>query len=200
MNTLTLNGVPSDFVYQKSLDTVQKRHHVRLWKDPYQADVWLGAAAEDIGFRFELMHWTHSTAPNVDVERAKVVNDLAFTECLDAAGLVRRNSPELRQDPKGGRVIVTDTDIAVARLNACDNPNTMPGVNTASGVNSRSRLSREWASVRTDLLTNVFFTTYNTLKFLVERRASKPLRRTPSTDVNPPGLDWLSSPRRLPFR
>jgi LssY C-terminus len=27
MNTLTLNGVPSDFVYQKSLDTVQKRHH-----------------------------------------------------------------------------------------------------------------------------------------------------------------------------
>jgi LssY C-terminus len=34
MNALTLNGVPSDFGYQKSLDTVQKRHHVRLWKEP----------------------------------------------------------------------------------------------------------------------------------------------------------------------
>jgi hypothetical protein len=29
MNALMLNGVPSDFVYQKSLNTVQKRHHVR---------------------------------------------------------------------------------------------------------------------------------------------------------------------------
>ena len=28
MNTLTLNGAPADFVYQKNLDTVQKRHHV----------------------------------------------------------------------------------------------------------------------------------------------------------------------------
>jgi len=34
MNTLTLNGMPSDFVYQKSLNTVQKRHHARLWKQP----------------------------------------------------------------------------------------------------------------------------------------------------------------------
>src|SRR5690242_6001645 len=48
MNTLTLNGAPSDFVYQKNLDTVQRRHHVRLWKDPSRADVWLGAAAEEI--------------------------------------------------------------------------------------------------------------------------------------------------------
>jgi hypothetical protein len=76
MNALTLNGVPSEFVYQKSLNTVQKRHHVRLWKQPQRADVWLGAAAEDIGFRFEMMHWTHSTAPKIDNERAKVVNDL----------------------------------------------------------------------------------------------------------------------------
>ncbi len=200
MNTLTLNGVPSDFVYQKSLDTVQTRHHVRLWKEPHQPDVWLGAAAEDIAFRFELMHWTHSTAPNIDVERAKVVNDLAFTGCLDAAGLVPRSSPELRQDPKGEHVIVTDTDIAVARLNACNNPKTMPGVNTASRVNSRGRLSRQWASLRTDLRINVFFTTYNTLKFLAERRTLKPLRKTPSTDINPPGLGWLSSPQRLPLR
>ncbi len=200
MNTLTLNGVPSDFVYQKSLDTVQKRHHVRLWKDPHQADVWLGAAAEDIAFRFELMHWTHSTSPNIDVERAKVVNDLAFTGCLDAAGLVPRSSPELRQHPKGERVIVTDTDIAVARLNACKAPKTMAGVNTVSGGNSRSRWSREWASLRTDLRINVFFTTYNTVKFLAERRTLKPLRKTPSTDINPPGLDWLSSPPRLPLR
>jgi hypothetical protein len=41
MNTLTLNGVPAEFAYQKSLDTVQKRHHVRLWKKSHRAHVWM---------------------------------------------------------------------------------------------------------------------------------------------------------------
>jgi hypothetical protein len=58
MNTLILNGVPSAFVHQKSLDTVQKRHHVRVWQYPGRPNFWLGTAAEDIGFRFELTHWT----------------------------------------------------------------------------------------------------------------------------------------------
>jgi len=197
MNSLTLNGVPSDFVYQKNLNTVQKRHHVRLWKQPGRADVWLGAAAEDIAFRFELMHWTHSTASKIDNERAKVVNDLAFTGCLDAAGLVPRDSGALLQDPKGERSILTDTDIAVVRLNGCDNPKAMPGVDVTSGVDRRGRLSRGLASLRNDLRLNIFFTTYNTLKLLTERRASKRLRKAPDIDADPPGLDWLSS---LPMR
>ena len=192
MNTLTLNGVPSDFVYQKNLNTVQKRHHVRLWKEPSRADVWLGAAAEDIAFRFELMHWTHSTASKIDNERAKVVNDLAFTGCVDAARLVPRDSQVLLQDPKHERPIVTDGNIAVVRLNGCKTPNTMPGANAISRMDARGRLSRGWGSLRNDLRLNVFFTTYNTLKLLSERRALKPLRKAPN-NVDPPGLDWLSS-------
>jgi LssY C-terminus len=197
MNTLTLNGVPSDFVYQKNLNTVQKRHHVRLWKEPSRADVWLGAAAEDIGFRFEWMHWTHSTASKIDNERAKVVNDLAFTGCLDAARLVPRDSRVLLQDPKGERSILTDANIAVVRLTGCNHPKTMPGADAISRVNARGRLSRGWASLRNDLRLNVLFTTYNTLKVLSERRASRPLRKAPSIDADPPGLDWLNS---LPTR
>ena len=139
------------------------------------------------------MHWTHSTASKIDNERAKVVNDLAFTGCLDAAGLVQRNSPDLLQDPKGERLILTDTDIAVVRLNSCTNPKTMPGMDAISGVNARGRLSRGLASLRNDLRLNVFFTTYNTLKLLTERRTLKPLRKAPSIDADPPGLDWLSS-------
>jgi LssY C-terminus len=194
MNTLTLNGVPSDFVYQKSLDTVQKRHHVRLWKEPQRADVWLGAAAEDIAFRFELTHWTHSTASKIDNERAKVVNDLAFTGCLDAAGLVPRQSPDLLQ---GERLILTDANIAVVRLNRCNNPNTMPGMDVLAGAHPRGRLWHAVASLPNDLRLNIFFTTYNTLKLLTERRTLKPLRKAPSIDTDPPGLDWLSS---LPTR
>jgi len=151
MNALTLNGVPSDFVYQKSLDTVQKRHHVRLWKVPHKADVWLGATAEDIGFQFKVAHWTHSTAPKIDNERAKVVNDLVFTGCLDAVELVSRHSPDLLKDPRGKQLILTDTDVAVARLNVCNNPKTMQGVDPASGSDQRGRLSRSLGSLRNDL-------------------------------------------------
>jgi hypothetical protein len=197
MNTLTLNGVPSDFVYQKNLNTVQKRHHVRLWKEPSRADVWLGAAAEDIAFRFELMHWTHSTGSKIDNERAKVVNDLAFTGCLDAAGLVPRDFREVLQDTKGERLMSTDANIAVVRLNSCDNPKAMPGADAISRADGRGRLSRGLASLRNDLRLNIVFTTYNTLKLFTERRTLKPLRKAPSTDADPPGLDWLSS---LPTR
>jgi hypothetical protein len=193
MNTLTLNGASSDFVYQKSLDTVQKRHHLRLWKVPHTADVWLGAAAEDIGFRFKLTHWTHSTAPNIDNERGKVVNDLAFTGCLNAIELVSRQSPELLQDPKSKQFISTDTDVAVVRLDACNNPRIMQGVDPASDRDQRGRLSRGLGSLRNDLRQNFFFTTYNTLKLVTKRRALKPLRKTAGIDANPPGLDWLSS-------
>ena len=186
MNTLTLNGVPSDFVYQKNLSTVQKRHHVRLWKDSHRADVWLGAAAEDIAFRFELTHWTHSTASKIDNERAKVVNDLAFPGCLDEAGLVPRESPDLVQGPKDERLILTDTDIAVVRLNGCNNPTAMPGVDAIAANGASGRLLRGSASLRNDLRLNVFFTTYNTLKLISERRTLKQLRKAPSIDADPP--------------
>ena len=195
MNALTLNGVPSDFVYQKSLDTVQKRHHVRLWKVPQAPDVWRGAAAEDIGFRFKLAHWTHSTAPEIDNERAKVVNDLAFTGCLDAVELLSRRSPDLVQDPKSKQMISTDNGLAVVRLNVCNNPKIMQGVDPASSADQRGRLSRSLGALRNDLRQNIVFTTYNTLKLVAERRKLKPLRESPSIDSNPPGLDWLSSMR-----
>ena len=194
MNTLTLNGAPSDSSYQKNLDTVQKRHHVRLWKDSRRADVWLGTAAEDIAFRFELTHWTHSTAPNIDRERAKVVNDLAFTGCLEEAALVSREPQEQVQGPRGERSILTDAAIAVVRLNDCNNPTAMPGVYAIAMKGRHGRLARGLASWRNDLRLNLFFTTYNTLKLVSERRTLKPLRTTPSVDTNTPGLDWLSAP------
>jgi hypothetical protein len=164
-----------------------------LWKVPHTADVWLGAAAEDIGFRFKLTHWTHSTAPNIDNERGKVVNDLAFTGCLDAVELVSRHSPDLLQDPKSKQFILTDTDVALVQLNVCDNPTTMEGVDPASSNDQRGRLSRGFGSLRNDLRHNILFTTYNTLKLVTERQALKPLRKTPSIDSNPPRSDWLRS-------
>jgi LssY-like putative type I secretion system component LssY len=193
MDTLTLNGAPSDFEYQKSLDTIQKRHHVRFWKEPHKVNVWLGAAAEDIGFRFEVTHWTHSSDPRIDNERAKVVDDLAFTGCLNRAELLTRNSPYLLEYTKA-RSILTDGQIAVLRLNDCSSPKTMVGVDTASPSHARGRLSRALISLRKGVLgsSKILFTTYNTVRYVSGHRPSR--RATPSS-INTPqrGLDWLSS-------
>lgn len=194
MNTLTLNGLPSSFVYQKSLDTIEKRHHVRLWHYSRRADVWLGAAAEDVGFRFVLTHWTHSTNPHIDAERAKVVNDLAFTGCISAAGLLSRNPADLRQDPNAEHPIVTDGDVAVIQFNDCIHPNVMPGVSEKSASHHRAPLIRALTSFRDDLVrSNIVFTTWNTIKFISKRRAEPTTRRTLFVNGAPRALDWLTT-------
>jgi hypothetical protein len=118
------------------------------------------------------------------------VNDLAFTGCVDAVELISRHSPDLLQDPKSKQLNSTDTQIAVVRLNACNNPRIVQGFDLASSGDQRGRLLRV---LRNDLRQNILFTTYNTLKLVAQRRALKPLRESPSIDSNPPGLDWLSS-------
>ena len=200
MNGLTLNGVPSAFVHQKSLDTVEKRHHVRFWRYPGRSDIWLGAAAQDVGFRFKLAHWTHVTDPHIDRERDKVVNDLAFTGCVEAAGLLPRASADLAQDPKAEHPIVTDGDVAVIRLNSCVHPKLMAGAGEMRALHQRGRLASTLATFRDDLVrSNIVFTTYNTLTFVVKHKAEPATTHALLTNGEPRGLDWLTAirPRKV---
>jgi hypothetical protein len=196
MDTLTLNGVPSAFEYQKSLDTIEKRHHVRLWKEPQSVNVWLGTAAEDVALRFEVTHWTHSSDPRIDSERAKVVDDLAFTGCIDRAQLLARNSADVLQAPKAGRSILTDGRIAVLRLNDCSSPKTMVGIDNGPSWHARGRrLSRALTSIRKGALASskILFNTYNTLKYLSERETSRQATQPAGIGAPQRGLGWLSS-------
>jgi len=104
MGRLTLNGVRADLGYQKSLNTFSKRHHVRLWKQQ-EDEAWLSSASEDVGYRLRNMHLTHATDPVIDNERNKVLNDLAFTGCLDAAALVPRVMAD-QQRPRAIQALV----------------------------------------------------------------------------------------------
>ena len=195
MDSLTLNGIPSDFEYQKSLDTVEKRHHVRLWRATQTPDVWLGTAAEDVAFRFEVTHWTHSSDPRIDNERAKVVDDLAFTGCLDRAELLTRNLPDLLEHTKAARSILTDGQIVLLRLTDCNSPKTMAGIDTASSLHAGGRLSRALISLRKGAFgsSKILFNTYNALKYVSGSGTSKHATQWSSTNASQRGLDWLSS-------
>ena len=82
-----INGKPPDLVFQKSLDTFAKRHHIRIWKEPgtYQGrDVWIGAATHDIAISTEKAKtkWSHRIDPHIDREREWIETDLLYSKAL----------------------------------------------------------------------------------------------------------------------
>ncbi len=198
MNRLNLQGKHSDFVFEKSLDTITERHHVRFWKQSPAANVWLGTATEDdIALQFQQMHWTHRIDPAIDKERAKIVNELAFTGCLESASLLPHEySPKM----KANRSIITDGDIAVVRFNRCEHPTIMPGVNTQGASHSAPFFPRVTTSLRDDLLrANPVFTTFNLVRSLAVKRSVRTGSPILTTGETRPGLDWLRWQQRPPL-
>lgn len=166
MGQLTLNGVTADAEYQKSLNTFSKRHHVRLWKQGREG-AWLGAATEDVAYKLRRMHLTHATDPIIDNERAKVVNDLAYTGCLEGATLMTRDSSDdtNRREPS----IRTDGRVAVLRMNDCQKPRTMANESTSNGRRGPRRSVQALLALRNDLIrTNPVSLAYSTIRALRE--------------------------------
>lgn len=74
VSALLLQDRLPDLVFQKSLDTFAKRHHLRIWKLPetYNGrEVWVGAATHDIATTNSraATKWSHRIDPHIDRER-----------------------------------------------------------------------------------------------------------------------------------
>ena len=150
MGRLTFNGETADADFQKSLDTFSKRHHIRLWQQE-GTGTWFGAATEDVNYKLRRAHLTHATDARIDDERNKVLNDLAFTGCLDSAGLVGRDL-SATSEPQDSS-ISTDGNVVVIRMNDCGEPREMPGVAAAeSNARARPRGIQIAAAIRNDML------------------------------------------------
>jgi hypothetical protein len=107
-------------VFQKSFNTIAKRHHIRIWHAGIfeGQDVWLGAATHDacVGFRLRTMTITHKIDPQTDRERTKVVTDLGFTSCSERVSLLERSSAAAAA---WNPWIQTDGRLAVVYLRPC---------------------------------------------------------------------------------
>jgi hypothetical protein len=94
VSQLYLYGHAEDLAFEKMLDTFTKRHHLRLWHAPLQTDdgrdIWLGAATHDIGIDIHPGVVSHMTEADLDLERAKVGADLAFSGCVASQQLITR--------------------------------------------------------------------------------------------------------------
>jgi LssY C-terminus len=121
VSSLYLQGRQPDLVFQKSLDTFAKRHHIRIWKldKTYQEQqVWVGAATHDIATENSRGYtkWTHRIDPHIDRERDWIETDLLFsgtaTGYLD---IERPNAPRQLSNATGDD-IVTDGKMTVVKL------------------------------------------------------------------------------------
>lgn len=95
VSKLYYEGRLPDLVFQKSLNSIAKRHHVRLWQitGPSGEELWLGAATHDITVSFNKSSFglQHKINRNVDPERDKVTNDLEFADAVEGSALISRS-------------------------------------------------------------------------------------------------------------
>ena len=127
MSSLLLDEHRPDYALSKSLNTFQKRHHLRVWPRGGNWDglpVWTASSTQDIaiGFSRRSRNLIHIIDEFIDSERAKVVNDLVYTGCVDGVELVPRPWVPKQARNSNGEKLLTDNAVAVVRLNDCDNP------------------------------------------------------------------------------
>ncbi len=145
MRTLLLDGAPPDLRVQRSLNTFDKRDHMRIWmrNEEWQGhDVWAAAATQDLAATFSAHRpfgFTHRIQTDVDLERDKVVRELESTGCVDQVLRVRRPDSET-EEAELRRGLETDSRVAVVLLNSCAHPRELP---VASSVLAQDEANEE---------------------------------------------------------
>jgi hypothetical protein len=94
VSPLYVFGRKEDVVVQKARSTINERVHARLWLTPYTFEgrrVWIGQVSRDIGVRLTRETWnltTHKIAPDVDFDRAYLLQDLLLSGFVERYGYV----------------------------------------------------------------------------------------------------------------
>jgi hypothetical protein len=119
VSALYVQGRLPDLVFEKQNDTLAKRHHLRIWRQPVTflgRPVWIAAATHDTGLKFSrtTKRFTHQIDPHIDLERQKVIDDLIFAEQLSSVGSIPRSDlPPSGRNATGDQI---ESDGAVAVL------------------------------------------------------------------------------------
>ncbi len=120
VSPLTYRGALPELVFQRSFNTLAKRHHIRLWRRQIEGEeIWMGAATHDvsIGYDWRRLSFTHRIDSRIDRERNVIENDLLEAGCVEGVGLVERPGHRATGNGSGGRM--TDGSLAVVRLKPC---------------------------------------------------------------------------------
>lgn len=123
VSPLYFEGRVQDLAFEKPVGaSADRRHHVRFWKAlDTTADgrpLFLGAASFDrgVGFSHLTGQVTHHIAPDVDSERAVLMQSLTSAGRLVSDYFVPGSGPTLSGRNGGGDLYVTDGDVLIGVL------------------------------------------------------------------------------------
>jgi len=94
VSPLYVFGRREDVVLQKPRSTINERVHARFWLAPYTFEerrIWIGQVSRDIGVRLTGQTWnltTHKIGPDVDFDRAYLLQDLLMSGFVERYGYV----------------------------------------------------------------------------------------------------------------
>ena len=178
MSPLLLNGADSDMSWQKGLNDVSKRHHIRIWKQPglWQGQkIWIAAATRDVDLAYMRpgRAFTHQISANIDDERDKVAYDLAFTSCASPLAWTERSGLPRAARNGTGDSFYTDTRVVVLKMNDCaprqDIDNGNHGALLTRGGKWNRFIRREILVTRSDLIrSNIYWRSYEGVRYFVE--------------------------------
>lgn len=189
MSLLLLKGAEPAMAWEKGLNDVSKRHHIRIWKAAgtwHGQDMWIGAATHDVDIRYMRRGKavSHRIDAEIDEERDKVADDLAFSNCGNVLDWVDRPDFPRSAHNATGDPIVTDGRMAVIQLNSCSDPRRLNETFDVAklpehGGEMQRLLRREILSARNELLrTNPYWRTFEASRWLVTSIRDKERRKT----------------------
>jgi hypothetical protein len=200
MSQQSMNDVPPDMSWQKGLNDVAKRHHVRIWRQSQTwngQEMWLGAATHDVDYAYlrpGSTGVTHRIEQDIDRERDKIAYDLQFTSCTSLVDWWDRPGAPLEAHNATGDPMTTDGSLAVIRLNDCTSPRLTSSESeplVQHGGFFERLLRREILSVRSDYYrTNLYWRSYETTRWLIsaiKRRHQKSSERPDPSDFRQSG-------------
>ena len=106
VSPLYVFGRKEDVVVQKARSTINERIHARFWLAPYTFEgrrVWIGQVSRDIGVRLTDQTWnltTHKIAPDVDFDRAYLLQDVSMSGFVERYGYVDGVGAALASAPR----------------------------------------------------------------------------------------------------
>ncbi len=127
-----LQDQPSDSSWEKGLDSLARRDHLRIWSTPETwkgQRVWLSASTRDVGANLSLRkaRFVHYVEPDIDRERKRVVRDLTLAGCVDTVEDVARPAMPHSAVNATGTPMRTDGAIAVVQLEGLQQPSVQKG-------------------------------------------------------------------------
>ena len=122
-----VEGAPVSATWEKSLDSYEKREHLRVWARNdviSEQTVWLGAMTRETGATLSVKQhkFIHHIEADVDASRAMLVRDLSLAGCVASVYYVARPLMGHAAMNATGDAMRTDGSLAVVQLKDCENP------------------------------------------------------------------------------